>query len=232
MTRASRIASPGLAAVVASVLASMLVAGAAGAQEEAGSLTLWGGIAKGSPSWGVLGQVPGMSFGALGVRLSRPLRPGTRARASRVTYYTFDIIPFAVTSPPFTSLRGTNVSCGAGRLCVLPPFTDGSTFPRGSAIGFGINPAGVTTRWRADRRVSPFVGLAVGGLYFDRRVPTTKAARLNFTAAVEAGMRLGAPDAYGITVSYRLHHLSNAGTAGENPGLASHVFALGLQDPR
>ena len=32
----------------------------------------------------------------------------------------------------------------------------------------------------------------------------------------------------GITVSYRFHHLSNASTAGENPGLASHLVSIGI----
>lgn len=198
-----------------------------------GAVELWGGLATDSPSWGVLGEAPSMDFGVLGLRFSRALGAAGPVRASRLTEFTVDLIPLATMSPPFISLRGTGVRCAAGALCVVPPtFAGRGLFPHGSAYGFGLNPAGVTTRFRADRHFSPSLGFAVGGLWFDRQVPTTRASRFNFTAALEAGLRLGAPARPGITVTYRFHHLSNAGTAGENPGLASHLFTAGFHHPR
>ena len=123
--------------------------------------------------------------------------------------------------------------CPNADLCVFPQ-TDqsGQRFPNGSALGFGINAAGLTARFRPDRNVSPTVGFAVGALYFDRSVPTTRATRFNFTASGEAGLRIGPPDGRGVTVTYRFHHLSNAGTSEENPGVASHLVTLGFRFPR
>jgi hypothetical protein len=195
---------------------------------------LWGGLAQGSPSWGVLGEAPGMNLGLVGLRFSRPLGGASGggtdgpppALPSRVTEWHVDLVPLAVLSTPYRSLRGTGVACPQARLCVAPPTSGPALFPRGSAFGFGVNPAGLTTRFRNDRRVSPSLGVAVGGILFDRRVPTTGASRANFTAAIEAGVRVGPPEGRGIALGYRFHHISNGGTAGENPGVASHLLTL------
>lgn len=192
---------------------------------------VWGGLASGSPSWGVLGQLPGMNLGIVALRISRPLGKGaTEGTGSRLTEFTVDFVPFVRVSPSYISLRGTGTACTPGRICMLlpPASSQHALFPEGSPRGFGLNPAGITTRFRRDRSVSPWLGAAVGALWFDKNVPSTRSARFNFTAALEAGLRLGPPREPGITVSYRFHHLSNAGTAGENPGLASHLVSIGI----
>lgn len=196
-------------------------------------LEIWAGLANDSPSWGVLGEVPEMNLALLGIRFSRALGRRSATGPSRVTAYTVDIIPFAMTSPPYVSLRGTAANCAPGDLCVIRPtaMRDGGRFPAGSAMGLGFNPAGITTRFRANRSFSPSLGVAVGGLWFDRSVPTTQASRFNFTAAFEAGVRIGPPGTKGLTVAYRFHHISNAGMAGENPGLASHLLSIGIHAP-
>lgn len=173
-----------------------------------------------------------MNFGMLALRFSRSLGEPA-AGATRATEFTVDLIPIAMTSPPYLSLRGTGTFCAPRSLCVLRPLLlSRDAFPDGSARGFGFNPAGVTTRFRTASRFSPMVGVAVGGLWFDKHVPTSRSSQFNFTAMLEAGVRLGPPDVRGITVTYRFHHISNAGTAGENPGLASHVVSLGIHSPR
>ena len=212
----------------------LLLSVLAGVRLPAQGFELWGGVAQGSPSWGVLGEAPGMNFGVLGLRFARAR--GVRARTadpaavlevpSRVTQWHFDLVPLAMLSTPYRSLRGTGVTCPRGSLCVAPQRDDAGLFPSGSAYGFGVNPLGITTRFRNDRQLSPSLGMAVGGILFDRQVPTTGASEANFTAAVEAGLRIGAPDAGGVALAYRFHHISNGGTAAENPGVASHLVTL------
>lgn len=203
------------------------------AQAQWGSVEAWGGLAWDSPSWGILGNVPEMNFALVGLRFSRLLGGGDGSTPSRMTEFSFDLVPVALTSPPYVSLRGAATPCPPRSLCALRPnVRSGGPFPEGSAYGFGVNPAGLTTRFRADRHVSPSLGLNVGGLWFDRHVPTSKSSRFNFTASLEAGLRVGPPDAAGVTITYRFHHLSNAGTAGENPGLASHLLSVGILSPR
>lgn len=175
-----------------------------------------------------------MRFGQLVVRLSRPIgSPGAEGELSALEW-TIDVIPFARLSPPLESLRGTGVPCPTAALCVLPPDpADGNgLFPPGAPLGVGVAPLGLVRRFHRRGPVSPWVGVTGGALLFGERVPTTKAARFNFTASAELGLRFGPPTEPGITLAYRFHHISNAGTAGENPGVASHLVTVGLHRPR
>lgn len=199
-----------------------------------GAFELYGGLGNQSPQLGILGEAPGMSFGIVALRrtaaLGAPPAPGQLPRWE----WTVDLVPLARTSPPLVSLRGTGRPCPTARLCVEPPDPrpSGVHFPSGSAYGVGITPVGVTRRFRRGSMASPFVGVNGGALYFDRHAPTTKSSRFNFTASAELGLRIGEVDEPGLTIAYRFHHISNAGTAGENPGLASHLITLGVHRPR
>ncbi len=194
---------------------------------------VWGGLGDRSPKWGVLGGAPDMSLGILALRLARPIRSVQGGPPLPAFEWTMDWIPVALMSPPLVSLRGTGVPCPDEEICVLEPgpTSGGRRFPSGTAFGVGVAP-GVTRRFRRASTVSPFAGITAGLLYFDRRVPTTQASKFNFTASLEFGLRLGRPDHAAATVSYRFHHLSNAGLSDENPGLASHLLSIGIHRPR
>ncbi len=218
------------ALAVTTLAAALLAAGASPVAAQ--SFEAWGGAAASSPQWGLLGEAPGMNFGQVVLRWTRPAgRPSPGTRPS--TEWVVDLIPYARMSPPLVSLRGTNAACHAS-LCVLKPTPEQERgfFPPGSPVAIGFSPLGVTRRFRTGSRVSPFVGAVGGALLFSERVPTTRAARFNFTASTELGLRIGPPDEPAITIAYRFHHLSNAGTAGENPGVASHLVTVGVQRPR
>jgi Lipid A 3-O-deacylase (PagL) len=194
-------------------------------------LEIWGGIAQGSPQLGILGETPNMNFAMVALRISRPLTG--LSSATRSTMVHLDIIPFALLSTPYTSLTGTNAAtCSPGALCLAPGTNAPGLFPNGSAVGVGITPLGITTHFRQDRALSPSIGVTGGAILFDRAAPTTAGARFNYTAAVEAGLRIGPPDRTGIVLTYRFHHISNAGMARENPGVASHLFTIGLRSAR
>lgn len=187
---------------------------------------IWGGLAKNSPQWGWLGETPEMNLAMLALRFSRPLGDPS---SSRFTTYHVDLVPIAVMSPPYESAHGDpSFNCRPGVLCVFARDLGRGLFPRGSAVGVGITPLGLTTHFRHRSKISPSIGVTAGAMYFDRRVPTTRAARFNFTAALELGLRFRRSDAHGYLLSYRLHHISNATTAPENPGVASHLLTVGL----
>jgi hypothetical protein len=194
-------------------------------------MEIWGGLAQGSPQLGILGETPNMNFAVVALRISRPL---TRlSTATRSTMVHIDIIPFALLSPPYTSLTGTNdPDCRADALCLEPATNAPGLFPNGSAVGMGVTPLGITMHFRQDRALSPSIGVTGGALLFDRAAPTTAGAHFNYTAAVEAGLRIGRPDRTGLVLTYRFHHISNAGMARENPGVASHLLTLGLRSAR
>lgn len=194
-------------------------------------LEIWGGLAQGSPRLGVLGETPNMNFAMVALRISQPVR--RLSSPHRTTMMHLDIIPFALLSPPYTSLTGPNAAdCRPGALCLEPATNAPGLFPNGSAVGVGITPLGITTHFREDRRISPSLGVTGGALLFDRAAPTTAGARFNYTAALEAGVRIGRPDRTGVVITYRFHHISNAGMARENPGVASHLLSFGLRSAR
>lgn len=90
------------------------------------------------------------------------------------------------------------------------------------ATALALRPLAV--RWHA--RV-PYVEVAGGVLVSDRPVPG-ETTRVNFTAHVEAGVRLAVSERYGIVVGYRIEHASNGGRIRRNPGLNSHGPVVGL----
>lgn len=191
---------------------------------------VWAGMARGSPRWGVLGETPALDFAAFGLRFSRRIGDADgRMSPSRWTELHTDLVPLARMSPPYISLGPNAPQCRRGQLCVRRSTPEGSVLAVGAATGAGIAPLGITTRFRHDTRLSPSFGATGGALWFDRKVPTTAGSRFNFTAALEAGLRFGPPDQPAITLAYRFHHISNAGTARENPGLASHLIAFGIR---
>jgi hypothetical protein len=196
-------------------------------------MEIWGGLAQGSPQLGILGETPGMNVAMVGLRIARPLSRVEHIADSRRTLIHLDIIPFALMSPPYVSLAPDEADdCSPGSLCLQPGTSAPGLFPNGSAIGIGMAPLGITTQFRRDRRLSPSFGLTGGALVFDRPVPTTRGTQFNFTAAIEVGLRVGLPERSGFILTYRFHHISNAGTARENPGVASHLFTFGLGSGR
>lgn len=201
-------------------------------QNSGGFLEIWGGLAQGSPQWGILGETPDMNLAIFALRFSQDLGGPPDPNASRRTTWHIDLIPLARLSPPYISLAGLDRPCNPGALCVASPERGPGLFPHGSATGIGVAPLGITMHFRQNRRVSPSIGATGGALIFNKAVPTTLGGILNFTAALEAGLRVGPPDGSGLVLSYRLHHISNAGSATENPGVMSHLFTVGVRGTR
>lgn len=196
------------------------------------SVEFWGGLARNSPQLGILGETPSMSFGQFAIRVMR--RVGDTGVGTAHWEYGFELVPYAKMSKPLISLRGTGFPCPPRQVCTRTPDTGeyGSVFLAGAPTGFGGSPIVLTRRFATRRRVAPFTSLTGGALWFSERVPTTQSTRFNFTASYELGVRIGTTDAPGITVAYRFHHVSNAGTGAENPGVASHLITVGIHSWR
>lgn len=183
----------------------------------------WVGYSNSSPKLGVLGNRPGMSFGMVAFRL-------THRWKTRETYaldYTFDFIPVAMSSPPLGFSVGDDDRPMAKPGCELNVF--GCRFQNGSAVGAGFSPLGLTAVYRRDRMLQYRLGATGGILMFDRRVPTVISTRFNFTATLEAGAQLVNRNGDGLLLTYRFHHLSNAGTGYDNSALASNMLSVGLR---
>ena len=191
---------------------------------------VWAGLARRSPRLGVLGNAPARSLALTAVRWTHRVRDGRTLALD----YTADVIPAAFLSPPDTGARGAGGAYPGGSYCTPQQQTCalaalGGPFRAGSAYGAGASPFGLTATFRPRRRVQPTLGATGGFLWFDRREPTAEAARFNFTATAEAGVRLVIASGAGVALTYRFHHLSNAGTARDNPAVASHVLSAGVR---
>lgn len=233
--RAGSARARGARVIGCALIVGAWLGGAAPAGAAPPALEVWGGLADGSSEWGVLGGTPGMNLGILALRITRPLGSSPERTSLPAWEWTIDVIPVALMSPPLVSLGGAgDVECPEDEICVEPadPGAADRLFPPGTAFGVGFAPLGVTRRLRRSSSMSPFAGITGGILFFDRRVPTTRSSEFNFTASLEVGVRFGRPDHTGATLSYRFHHLSNAGFASENPGLASHLVSVGIHRPQ
>jgi hypothetical protein len=187
------------------------------------SYEFWVGLSGGSSDMGTpLGITPGQRLAITAFRLRRPLGSGGDIAA----HYTVDLVPLAMMSRPLTFPNGPHPGCNR-ELCP----ESGPLLGDGAAYGFGIIPLGAEISFVPHRRAELTVGASAGGLLFDRKVPLTSGARFNFTASIGAAFAILSDAGRGVSIGYRLHHLSNAGMAVNNPGLASHLFFAGVRWP-
>ena len=199
-----------------SLLLLCLLPALAAAQDDSGrddaprtTVSVWSGVSFESPGW--WGAVRGREFFILGLRYQHTV---TRSSATSLAY-TLDLIPAAVV---------TKTPSHTASSCCLGFFED--VVP-GTAFGVGIAPLGLQLELFRENPVYLALGLAGGVLWFDRDVPRVQTRKMNFTAELSAGLRYPIADDWALTVGYKFHHLSNAGTGTFNPGLDANVFYLG-----
>jgi hypothetical protein len=93
--------------------------------------------------------------------------------------------------------------------------------------GAGFSPVIFRWNFRQRRAIQLFLDAAVGIIATNRDVPENT-TRLNFAEHAGGGARVCVTERWGLVVGYRLHHLSNNGTAARNPGVTSHVGYVGV----
>jgi opacity protein-like surface antigen len=119
--------------------------------------------------------------------------------------YTLDIFPAAVVFEPDRVRRGRSTIYGAGL----------------SPLGFKIN-------FAQESWIKPFVAASVGFLYFVDDVPVPRSSRFNFTPEIGLGVQFFLTPKNAVTLGYKFHHMSNANTHRNNPGMDSHVIYAGF----
>lgn len=100
-------------------------------------------------------------------------------------------------------------------------------YNRVPAVGGGLGLGGRYHVWR-DRRWTPYVAGGAGLLWTSLDVPEIDRV-FNFTIVYGLGIRTVPMRGPGLVVELRNHHISNAGTAGENLGLNAAVVVAGVQ---
>ncbi|MFP8488219.1 acyloxyacyl hydrolase [Gracilimonas sp. Q87] len=94
--------------------------------------------------------------------------------------------------------------------------------------GFGISPVGFMIKNYKSKWLSPFTQTNGGIIYMDDYFPTDKAQRLNFTFDIIIGNIFKLNSFSDISLGYKFHHISNAQTGTQNPGLDSNFLFLTL----
>ncbi len=100
-------------------------------------------------------------------------------------------------------------------------------YNRVPAVSGGLGLGGRYHVWR-DRRWTPYVAGGAGLLWTSLDVPEIDRV-FNFTIVYGLGIRTVPRRGPGLVVELRNHHISNAGTAGENLGLNAAVVVAGVQ---
>jgi len=99
---------------------------------------------------------------------------------------------------------------------------------KSSIYGAGISPLGFKINFGQRSWIKPFFAASVGILYFQDDVPVRDSSRLNFTPELGLGVQFFLAPKNAVTVGYKFHHISNANTARNNPGMDSHVIYAGF----
>lgn len=94
--------------------------------------------------------------------------------------------------------------------------------------GFGISPAGFMVKNHKSRWFTPFAQTTGGIIFMDDFFPTDKARRLNFTFDIILGNIIQINSFSDLSFGYKYHHISNAQTGNQNPGLDSNFLFLKL----
>jgi hypothetical protein len=173
------------------------------------------GIARHSPAGTHLGVSPDRNHVFVGVDLTANL-----VRRERWAFgYAPELVPLLVIS---NNPRYRTISIpGGGRFT----FEDG----RGPVAGFGVSPLGLRAQMRLSSRWWPYVGGAAGVVWFTRAVPVTDSRAFNYTFEFGAGVRWRVRDRESLRIGYKFHHLSNAYSAPQNPGIDAAVFLVGYE---
>lgn len=92
--------------------------------------------------------------------------------------------------------------------------------------GFGLYPVGFHFMKLINEKWS-YSAQTAGGIIFMKDVfPTDKSKKMNFTFELSLSMHKRLSDRFGIYFGYKFHHISNAQTGSENPGLDSNFLFL------
>jgi len=93
-------------------------------------------------------------------------------------------------------------------------------------MGEAISPIGFKWNLAPLHKTQLFAAGHGGYMYSTSAIPVPNAGSFNFTFDLGVGIERFYSDARSIRVEYKYHHISNAGTAAENPGIDSGLLQV------
>jgi hypothetical protein len=164
--------------------------------------------------------------------------------------YSGEILPVALESDPLTRsvnvatspVPGTYVTTGEAPMVTCSPFvnnynftSEGTTFSgadtftcsgRRWSIGEAISPVGMQWNFFPRHKTQAFFEGHGGYMYSTQQIPIAQAGSFNFTFDLGAGFEVYRSKSRSIRAEYRIHHISNHGTAEYNPGIDNGLFQV------
>jgi hypothetical protein len=182
----------------------------------------------------------------LGVAYNRRLHIGNIVNWQ----YSAEILPVALESDPLTRsvnvatspVAGTFVTIGEAPMVTCAPFVNNYNFTeegiifsgadtftcsgRRWTIGEAISPVGMQWNFFPRRKAQAFFEGHGGYMYSTQQIPIAEAGSFNFTFDLGAGIEVYRSKTRSIRAEYRIHHISNHGTAEYNPGIDNGLFQV------
>ena len=95
---------------------------------------------------------------------------------------------------------------------------------RDIVTGFGFSPIGFEINKKLKKNFGLSLSTAGGFILTDKKFPTDKGRRLNYTYEFTPKMFLEIHNSVSLFLGYKFHHISNAQTGSENPGIDSNFI--------
>ncbi|MEP1150255.1 MAG: acyloxyacyl hydrolase [Balneola sp.] len=149
----------------------------------------------------LLGKTKNARSLIVGIGARKPIR---KYGNTGILYYTADIIPYIYYD--------------------YPKRDDNDRFVEHS--GFGISPFGFLFEKQLNTVFSFQLGISGSFIFMEATFPTDKGRRLNYTFDPSFTLQTKLTNSLSVASGYKFHHISNAQTGKENPGLDSNFIFL------
>ena len=165
--------------------------------------------------------------------------------------YNGELLPVALESDPlslvtenqtaptvatYTYKEGTVVSCAPDTQPYIEYLFNGTLYSSGTytvtcsgrqwTIGEGFSPLGMQWNFLPRHKLQPFFIGHGGYMYSTKPIPISSAGSFNYTFDLGAGFELYRSKTRSVRAEYRYHHISNHGTANQNPGIDNGLFQV------
>lgn len=150
-----------------------------------------------------LGKTRNTTSAILGFGARKAIR---RFTGDALIYYTADIIPYIYYD--------------------YPKRDDNNRFT--TDTGFGFSPVGFIFEKQINSLFSYQLGISGSFILIESRFPTNEGRRLNFTFDPSFTLQTKIMDGLSLATGYKFHHISNAQTGNENPGIDSNFIFLSI----
>lgn len=98
----------------------------------------------------------------------------------------------------------------------------------GLAYGGGISPLGLYLNNPISQKLAFGFSVRSGIILLNRLFPTEASRRLNYSFDLSASLEWKITSLFSLATGYTFHHISNAQTGRENPGLDSNFISLSI----